>query len=179
MQTVTTFVIICSVAPLLGQAVVTSRISVCEAVERRLELNQKMVEVRGVVWGGEHGAWLKSLADCKYKLVTRTVEWPNVIYLRYPDRNSRNEADHASFDVDLLSIRKSEDTLRRLGFNPTSDRVVKTFLGLLVTYPDLDKRVSPGIAGAPKLGFGPAGLEAPVQLLVKSVGDVSIYPSSP
>ena len=48
-----------------------------------------------------------------------------------------------------------------------------TYVGFFITYSDLEKRVSPDIPRAPRLGFGPAGLGAPAQLVIKTIKDVA------
>jgi hypothetical protein len=55
--------------------------------------------------------------------------------------------------------------------------MVATYQGLFVTYLDLDRRVSPGVPGALRLGFGPL-IGAPAQLLVKTVRDVAVVPNN-
>lgn len=156
----------------------TEQLSVCEVIAHRIEYNRKMVVVRGEVKAGGHGSWLLASSDCQYKLITRGVEWEKLIFLDYPDNESENETGHASFRVDLQAIQKAHEAVGRAGYNPETDRLIKTYIGLFVTYPDLDKRVNPGIPGALKLGFGPVGLEAPAQLLIKSVRDVVVVHSA-
>ncbi|PWU04126.1 MAG: hypothetical protein C5B51_17455 [Terriglobia bacterium] len=149
-------------------------LSTCELVSRRAELAGRIVTVRSEVKPGGHGPYLIAAPSCEYRLITRGVAWPNVVYLAYPDNKSRIESYHADFQVDWRSVARAEEEEKRQGFNPASDRIFKTFIGLLVTYSDLENRVTPEVPGAPKLGFGPVGLDAPAQLLIKSVGDVVV-----
>jgi hypothetical protein len=133
-----------------------------------------MVAIRGEVRQGGHGPWLAASPDCQYKLITRGVEWPNWIYLTYPSNESPRQEDHANFAVDWTALHHSQETVRRTGFNPDTDRIIKTYIGLFVTYPDLIDRVNPITPMRPRLGFGPVGMDAPAQLLIKSVKDVVV-----
>jgi hypothetical protein len=108
----------------------------------------------------------KSAPDCDYRLITNGVTWPNIIFLEYPDNRSTLQADHATLPVDWKAIRAVEKEVERAGFNRESDYLIATCVGLFVTFADLDNRVSPGVEGARRLGFGPAGLGAPAQLLL-------------
>ena len=155
---------------LCGQAPV----SVCDLVAHRAELNNKIVTVRGIVEAGGHGTFLSAAPSCTYTLMTRGVLWPNIIALSYPNNSSLVPTDHAKFRIDWRSIRVAEDAALRAGYDPHVDREVATFVGLFVTYGDLENRVSPGLNGAPRLGFGPDSLGAPAQLLVKSVKDLVV-----
>jgi hypothetical protein len=152
----------------------TKALSPCELIEHRTEYNGRIVTVQGEVGGGGHGAWLVASSGCHYKLITQGVEWPNAIYLNYPTNQSRNEANYANFRVDWKAIQRADERVRHSGFNPDRDRVIITYVGRFVTYLDLDKRVSLGVPGALRLGFGPVGLGAPAQLLIKTIRDVSI-----
>lgn len=149
-------------------------LSVCELIARRIEYNGRLVTVRDEKKPGGHGPFLIASSDCRYKLVTRGVEWPNVIHLTYPENRSRIEEDHADFQVDWKSIRRAEDVERRSGFNRETDHIFETYVGRFVTYPDLENRVNPVRLGGSKLGFGPVGLDAPAQLLIKSIENVVV-----
>jgi hypothetical protein len=146
---------------------------------RRTELSGSMVTVRGTVGAGGHGMFLRAPRDCTFELVTRGVVWPNTINLTYPDNNSKSLTDHADFKVDWKAIRRSDNEILRSGYDARVDQLVATYVGLFVTYPDLEQRVSPGMPGALRLGFGPAGLGAPGQLLIKTVKDVLVVHGSP
>lgn len=148
--------------------------SVCDLIAHRSEYDQRMVVVRGAVQGGD-GAWLVASPDCDYKLITKGVTWRNIIFLTYPDNRSKVQADHADFPIDWQAIRRTEQQASRDGFDPKREHHVVTYIGLFITYRDLDNRVSPGVPGALKLGFGPLG-EAPGQLLIKSLRDVAVVP---
>jgi hypothetical protein len=153
-------------------------LTVCEVIAKRSVYNGQIVAVPGRVGGGGHGIWLDS-PDCEYKLVTRGVEWPNVIFLTTPSNKSPDVADHANFDTDWSTIDKSQEAVKRAGFNINTDRIIATYVGLFVTYLDLEKRVNPGILGALRLGFGPVGLGAPAQLLIKIVKDTVVVHGQP
>ena len=148
-------------------------LSVCELIAHRSDYNRRMVAVRGVVKGGGLGAWLAANRECVYTLVTRGVEWPNLIFLAYPDNSSQLESYHADFRVDWRAIRRVEEEVQGHAFNPDTDDTIETYEGLFLTYSDLERRVSPGVPGALRLGFGPLG-EAPAQLLIKTVRDAVV-----
>jgi hypothetical protein len=148
-------------------------LSVCDLIVRRTELSGRMVTVRGAVAVGGHGVWLAASRDCAYKLMTRGVVWPNIVYLTYPDNQSRNPSDHAGFKVDWRAVHRADNEAVKGGYDPKANHEVATYTGLFETYQDLDNRVTPNIPGAVRLGFGPL-LGAPAELLIKSVKDVVI-----
>ena len=149
-------------------------LSVCELIAHRAEYNGRMVSVRGVVAGGEHGIWLEASRECSYQLVTRGVVWPNVINLVHPLNRSRDVYSHAPFKLDWKAVQRADADALAAGYRAGVDVMVETIVGLFVTFPDLEKRVNPGIPGAFPLGFGPVGLSAPAQLVIKTVKDVSV-----
>jgi hypothetical protein len=151
-----------------------SPLSICEVIAKRTEYNGRLIAIRGEISGGGHGAWLVPSSACEYKLVTKGVEWPIAIFLDYPNNKSPHEDRHAPFRVDWRMIQKAEETVQHAGFNPNTDRVIQTYVGLFVTYPDLEARISPGVPGALRLGFGPVGLGAPAELLIKTVSDATV-----
>ena len=146
-------------------------LSVCELIAHRNEFNGKMVGVRGAVEGTDEGAWLRSPQNCKYKLVTRGITWPNVISLEYPNNESTDPADRVDFEVDWKAINTVGIAIPN-GFNRKTDQIVKTYIGLFQTYSDLDSRVSSDKGDALKAGFGHLG-GAPARILVKTVKDVA------
>jgi hypothetical protein len=149
-------------------------LSVCEAIMERSQHNGELVALRGeIAWGG-HGNYMVAPATCSYRLVTKGLVWPNVINLRFPNNHSPDPFDHAPFTPDLRAIEATRRYLVKVAFADDVDIELATYVGLLVTFSDLDRRVSPGVPGAPKLGFGPVGLEAPVQLLIKTIENVSV-----
>lgn len=56
------------------------------------------------------------------------------------------------FDVDREAT-YTVDTAIPPGFNPKTEQIIKTYLGLFQTYADLEKRVSPDKTHYLKLGF--------------------------
>jgi hypothetical protein len=133
-----------------------------------------MVAVRAVVVPGGHGPYLTPLDECAYRLVTRGVVWPNIISLVCPNNQSPDVNDHAPFKLDRRAIEAEEAHVRTAGYELGLDVEVATYVGLFETHLDLEKRVSPDIPGALRVGFGPAGLDAPAQLVIKTVKDVSV-----
>jgi len=102
------------------------------------------------------------------------VEWPKQIFLTYPLNQAPDVAYHADFKVDWAAIKRAEARVKRTKFNLDADQLIETYTGRFVTYPDLENRVNPTLRDARRLGFGPAGLDAPAQLVVKSIHDVVV-----
>ena len=149
-------------------------LSVCEVVSNRDKYRGEIVAVRGRVKGGGHGIFLAPDVECKYVLKTNGIVWPNIINLTLPNNHSKDPDVHAPFRPDWLSLRKADVYCSRQGYAANLDIEVATYIGLFVTYVNLADRVSPGVPGAPRLGFGPTGLGAPTQLVIRSVRDVTI-----
>ena len=177
-------------------------LSVCEVLQRRVELTgrfealrgryrrtvpmQQIISVRGEVKAGGHGEYLIAEPSCTFNLTatgttwpngitTRGATWPNVIWLEYADNKSGDESTHAPFEVDWVSVRQAEREARRQGYDSATDQLFETFTGLLVSYDDLElPRASPTAPILKRPGFGPAGLDAPAELLIKSVSDVVV-----
>lgn len=133
--------------------------------------NRRIVTVRGEVRWGPHGDWLAASSDCEHTLITKGVEWPGVIYLAYPNNQAPDPDLHAGFKADIRAIAQDKKDLLRAGFNPDTDHLYRTYIGLFVTIADLENRVNPGIPDFERLGFGPLPLGAPAQLLIKTVRD--------
>jgi len=148
--------------------------SVCDVIAKRSGYDGQVIAVRGAVTAGGHGPYLVASNACSYELVTRGVVWPNIINLVLPNNQSPDLTVHAPFTLDWKAIRAADDYLVKAGYRAGVDTETATYVGLFVTYPDLDKRVSPGVPGALRLGFGPGGLGAPAQLVIKTVEGVSI-----
>jgi hypothetical protein len=175
-------------------------LSVCEVLERRAELMgrfetlkgeyktapvERIISVRGEVKYGGHGPYLIAAPSCTFKLRTTSTTWPNggtipgqswphVIWLEYADNKTRFESFHAPFEVDWISVRQTEAQERRQRCCSASDQLFETFTGLLVSYDELEIRSSASPLILKRGGFGPAGLDAPAMLLIKSVGDVVV-----
>jgi hypothetical protein len=175
-------------------------VSVCEVLQQRVELTgrfvslhgeykaapvERIISVRGEVKAGGHGAYLIAEPPCTFKLrapvttwpngLTTRWTWPNVIWLQYANNKSGDESTRAPFEVDWTSVKRAERQALRQGYDPTSDQLFETFSGLLVSFDQLG--LPPASQGAPILkrpGFGPAGLDAPAKLLIKSVSDVEV-----
>jgi hypothetical protein len=69
----------CFLVPNLVKA--QKSLSVCELLDRRIELNGQIVTVRGELHGGYHGISLVP-HDCKTKVITEGYEWPEAVCLR-------------------------------------------------------------------------------------------------
>lgn len=148
-------------------------VSVCELMAHRAELDRHVVLVRGAIGGGGHGTWLVASPTCTHRLTTRGVTWPNIVFLTLPNNQSKDPAFHADFAPDMRAIERANRDAVRAGYNGKDNHMVATYEGLLVTYLDLAERVSPGVPGALRLGFGPL-VGAPAQLLIRTVKDVTV-----
>jgi hypothetical protein len=172
-------------------------LSVCEVLQRRVELTgrfetlsgeyktapvERIISVRGEVKAGGHGAYLVAEPSCTFKLrapittwpngLTTRWTWPNFIWLEYANNKSGVESTRAPFEVDWVSVRRTERQALRQGFDPASDQLFETFTGLLVSFDQLG--LPPASPGAPifkRRGFGP---DAPAKLLIKSKADVVV-----
>jgi hypothetical protein len=163
---------LCSAA--LGTQVANHQIpvlSVCEVIEHRDEYNGKMVGVRGTLKGTDEGMWLTAAADCKYKLITKGFIWPNMVSLEYPNNGSKDPAEHTDFDVDWTAMNTVGIAIPK-GFNPETDEIIKTYVGLFQTFADLESRFYSGGEHPLTFGFGHLGA-APARILVKTVKDVT------
>jgi hypothetical protein len=154
-------------------------LSVCKLIARRYEFNGRIVEVRGKIVEGGHGIYLASAQECAHELVTRGVTWPNIINLEYPNNHSPDADSHAPFEADLKAFRVADANAERMGYRHGIDTEIATYVGLFMTYPDLDRRVSPRVPDALRLGFGPAGLGAPAQVLIRTIKDVVVIKGQP
>ena len=152
----------------------SATLSVCEAISERGTYNGRVVGIRGEVKAGGHGSYFVASSECKYQIVVKGVRWPNVIYLDFPNNRSREDDDHANFTVDWKTIEKAAEVVRGSRFQEGLDRLIATYVGRLVAVGDLEKRTNRPELGGTKLGFGPAGLDAPAKLLIKSVGNVVV-----
>jgi len=167
---------LCSTPGVFGQMAnkVVTQISVCELIARRNEYNGKYVVVRGEVKAGGHGPWLQADSDCNYRLVTRGVEWPNIVFLTFPTSRQGDGEPMVPFRADLDSMENSLRFLRRQNFDSETDRRFETYEGIFVTDEDLERRVSPGLPNALRLWFGPSGLGAPGKLIIRTQRDVTV-----
>jgi len=156
-----------------------THLSVCEAISNRSAYSGRVVEVRGIVMAGGHGIYLAPSGNCEYKLVTRGVVWPNIINLVFPNNRSPDVYAHAPFEYDRQVIDDADRRVLKMGYRAGLDTETATYEGLFVTYNDLEKRVSPGVPNAFRIGFGPVGLGAPAQLVIKTIKDVSVVKAVP
>jgi hypothetical protein len=175
-------------------------LSVCEVLERRAELMgrfetlrgeystapvERIISVRGEVKFGGHGPYLIAAPSCTFKLTTTSTTWPsglttlgatwpNIIWLEYPINTSPFESSHAPFEVDWISVRRAEREELRRGYHSASHQLFETFTGLLVSYDTLEFRAPASPLIMKRGGFGPAGLDAPAKLLIKSIVDAVV-----
>lgn len=155
-------------------------LTVCELLVHRQEYADKILTVRGEIKTGPHGAWLTAGPKCEYRILTKGVTWENEIWLQYPNNRSSDPAAHADFQVDWPAEETVNFAIKELGFDPQKDQLFETVTGLFRTYPDLDRRVNPGLPAGSflrTLGFGP-NADAPAKLLIKATKDPVVVHSA-
>lgn len=149
-----------------------SPLSVCDAIAKRIENRAS----GGRAWRRDGWRTWNLLASnkCADELGARGVTWPNFINLVLANNSSPNINEHAPFETDQQSIDAAQKYLRTAGYRAGVDREVATYTGLFLMYPDLDRQGNVSVQNAIILGFGPVGLRAPAQLVIKTIKDVSV-----
>lgn len=116
-----TFVAVQILAPtstLVALAEPAKPLSACDVLENDpVVLNGRVISVRGIYEGTDDGAWLGG--DCRKRLVTDGVSWPNIISI-----GSAGTAEKAERTFGQLS-----DTPKRMHTDPEHDRVWVTWWG--------------------------------------------------
>jgi hypothetical protein len=145
--------------------------SVCELLTNREKYHGKLVEVRGLVKGGGHGAWLAA-EDCGLVLKAAGYKWPNQVHLTFPHNQSPIKDDHANFEVNFAAIRKLDQAARKAKYDPETDLQRATYTGLFRALGDLSQHLRGDSRNPTGAGFGPES--APAQLLIQSARDLTI-----
>jgi hypothetical protein len=148
-------------------------LSVCDAIAKRIENNGRVVDVRGEVMAGGHGIYMAS-DKCANELDGAGVTWPNFINLVFANNHSPNPYDHAPFETDQQSIEAADKYALQAGYRAGVDRKVATYTGLFLMWPDVGRQGKVSVQNAIILGFGPVGLRAPAQLVIKAIKDISV-----
>ena len=146
------------------------RLSVCEVLEGAGAYNGKLLTLRGEYKSGAHGSFLVAPPSCTYRLITKRVQWPNLVYVTFPIDRVDLEDYHADFEVDWKAVNKANERIGRAKFDVKVACLVESVTGRFVAMRAPEKMVNPPELGGNILGFGPVGLGAPAQLLIKSMG---------
>lgn len=153
-------------------------LSVCNVLEAGQQYDGHLVTVRGEYRWGAHGAWLVASTGCPFKLITKQVRWPNLVFLTFPIHQSKHPEFRADFDVDLKAINAAQGRIGHENFDVRTSCLVEVVTGRLVLIHEPEKHVNPPELGGNILGFGPSGLGAPAQLLMKSMSRPEIVARS-
>lgn len=148
-------------------------VSVCQVLADPLKYQGQLIELTGLQEGTDEGAWLTG-PECPGVLKTLGYVWPSSIWLQIPD--SLSELDEAGFKYDFRSEKRVDRRYHVLRRKYPAKCIIWKYTGRLKTRADWSaaKFVYPN--GSAKLfGFGHQG-DAPAQLLLKQVDDVSVVP---
>jgi hypothetical protein len=158
---------------LLG-APVPEKVTVCEVLVNPLKYDGKMILLEGEISGTDEGGWLTEVA-CPIPFVTGGHVWPNSIFLQ-GDPTDKHNVHKVDFAYDNASEQRAYAKAKRLEQKYPGKKLRWTYQGLLETRTDW----APFLARYPNgtsryIGFGHLS-EAPAQLIVKAVQDVSVAP---
>ena len=148
-------------------------VTVCDILSKPLQFNGRMVTIRSRVEGTDEGGWLTG-NDCPGALVTDQHTWPSEIALVAWAGLHHPPVD---FGFDADSERRANARYKELRTRAPDRCIVWTYTGLFETRTNWSESIAVYADGTSKLiGFGHGG-EAPGQLIIKSVDDVSIIPN--
>jgi hypothetical protein len=151
-------------------------LTVCEALEKRLQYNDKLVAIVGVMTNTFEGSWLSDMG-CGEPVKTQGFTWPNLIAIMVspetiPDPPALDFIDQATLNLKIELV-KGRNELRQFRGSPSdsggtpdfSDRLVVAS-GRFETRPEL--RPSQRKNGQGDWGNGYGHLNAsPAQLVIK------------
>lgn len=140
-------------------------LSVCEVLSRLPELDGQLLAVRGVLTITDEGAWLSG-RGCDTVLVHHGYRWSTSLWLNGSGKPAKEPSGDIDMDANSLSL-FGELLKTRYG---NSTEVVVTYLGIVETHKDLDRRVVRRKRDGSLMGLGFGHLAgAPAQLWVRSV----------
>jgi len=156
-----------------GQTIL-AKVTVCEVMADPLKYDGKMILLQGEISATDEGGWLIAGA-CPIPFVTGDHVWPNSIFLQ-GDPTDKHNLHPVAFAFDYASEQRASATAKRLNQKYSGKKLRWTYVGLLETRRDW----APFLARYPNgssryIGFGHLS-EAPAQLIVKAVQDVSLAP---
>lgn len=146
-------------------------LTVCQALERRLELDGRIITIRGHLVGTLEGAWLDSSA-CDGVAKTDYHVWPVLISLE--SRSTALPIHPIDFEEDTSSRIRAEQKYLQMKLRIPERCIEITYTGQFATKREFDRQVYTN--SPPRfLGFG-HGSEAPAQLVIKTTDDVAAIP---
>lgn len=165
---------ICLMIGALSGASFLTKVTVCEVLAAPLKYNGEMVLLEGEINGTDEGGWLTA-SGCQTPFVTGGHIWPNSIFLQGnpTDKHNLHKVD---FVYDDGSGARALTKAKSLGQKYPGKKLRWTYEGLLETRTDWESFLARYPNGTSRyIGFGHLS-EAPAQLIVKAIHDVSVAP---
>lgn len=148
----------------------------CDLFREPARWNGVLVQVSGVIdpgTGGEDGPLLVG-KHCDARIVVKGRPFPNLVYLESP-LNRRNCLHPVEFEEDYASLRAYRALSRKA--EPTRAGIFATIVGLFETRTPLTDLIQEDRPWN-RYGFGHLG-GSPVQIIVKTMTNMSIVPREP
>lgn len=165
---------VCWTIDTLSGASLREKVTVCEVLADPLKYNGKMILLEGEINGTDEGGWLTA-SDCQTPFATGGHIWPNSVFLQgnLTDKHNLHKVDFAYDDAFKARALSKAKTLEK---KYPGKKLHWTYEGLLETRTDWESFVARYPNGKSRyLGFGHLS-EAPAQLIVKAIHDVSATP---
>lgn len=164
---------VCWMICTLSGASIPEKVTVCEVLANPLKYNGKLILLEGEIYGTDEGGWLTA-TTCATPFTTGEHVWPNSIFLQDPgDKHTLHKVD---FTYDYVAEKKFFAISDRLEKQNPGRKLRWVYEGLLETRTDWQSFHARYPNGTSRyIGFGHLG-EAPAQLIVKAIHDVSPGP---
>ena len=158
----------------LSGASIPERLTVCEVLADPLKYDGKMILLEGEINGSDEGGWLTA-SGCPTPFVTGGHTWPNSVFLQGNPIDKHN-LHRVDFAYDDASEARALAKAKRLGRKYPGKKLRWTYEGLFETRTDWESFLARYPNGTSRyIGFGDLS-QAPAQLIVKAVHDVSVIP---
>jgi len=158
----------------LSGASIPEKVTVCQVLADPLKYNGRLILLGGESFGTDEGSWLTA-SGCPTQFVTGGHVWPNSIFLQ-ANPNDRNNLHKVDFAYDFGSEAPAYAKAKSLEEKYPGRKLRWTFEGLLETRTDWESFHARYPNGTSRyIGFGHLG-EAPAQLILKALHDVSVAP---
>jgi hypothetical protein len=165
---------VCWAVSTIFGASVLERVTVCRALADPLKYNGKMILLEGDIFGTDEGGWLTA-SGCPTSFVTGGHVWPNSIFLQ-GDPTDKHNLHKVDFAYNDASETRALAKARSLKQQYPGKKLRWTYEGLLETRTDWESFLAKYPNGTKRyIGFGHLS-EAPAQLIVKAIHDVSLAP---
>lgn len=138
-------------------------VSVCQALQDRVQYHGKTIIVVGLMGGSDHGAWMNE--KCEHTIVTDGFSWPNSISLAYATVTDAPLKFPSNFhwDEKLLGAKRKEIEKRTAAKRVDPDDTWYAIVGRFETRIPLQTVIA---GGGRIMGFGFGHLNAaPAQLI--------------